>query len=105
YVEIEKKDIFREKLGIRPDQKIFLYQGGFTKGRGIEILLETFSQLQDDKKVLVCMGYGPMTAIIQEFATQHASIYFHEAVAPQVLLNYTASADYGISLIEDVCLS
>src|SRR5690606_12853007 len=32
-------------------------------------------------------------------------IYFYPAVSPQVLLGYTASADYGVSLIEDVCLN
>lgn len=36
YTEQPKHNIFRESLGIREDQKIFLYQGGLNMGRGID---------------------------------------------------------------------
>ncbi len=42
YKKIEKKDIFRETFKIDKDKTIFLYQGGLSSGRGIEILLEAF---------------------------------------------------------------
>ena len=42
YQQIEKQDIFRETLNIPKDKTIFLYQGGLSSGRGIEILLDTF---------------------------------------------------------------
>ncbi|MBF4328677.1 glycosyltransferase, partial [Vibrio anguillarum] len=58
-----------------------------------------------DRNVLVCMGYGPLEALIQEKAHQQSTIFFHPAVTPDVLLNYTSSADYGVSFIEDSCLS
>ncbi len=45
FQEIEKKDIFREIFDIKKDQTIFLYQGGLSSGRGIEILLDTFKEL------------------------------------------------------------
>lgn len=105
YHEQPKRNLFRENLGIRADQTIFLYQGGLSKGRGIELLLEAFSGLDSDKNVLVCMGYGPLEAVIQEKAEQQSTIFFHPAVSPEVLLNYTSSADYGVSFIEDSCLS
>ena len=35
----------------------------------------------------------------------YKNIYFHKAVSPDVLLDYTSSADFGISTIEDSCLS
>lgn len=105
YHEQEKCNLFREKFGIRSDQSIFLYQGSLSKGRGIEILLEAFSDLESDKNVLVCMGYGPLESLIQKKAEQQVTVFFHPAVSPDILLNYTSSADYGVSFIEDTCLS
>lgn len=105
YHEQPKRNLFRENLGIRPDQTIFLYQGGLSKGRGIELLLEAFSAFDSDKNVLVYMGYGPLEGLLQEKAQQHSTIFYHPAVSPDVLLNYTSSADYGVSFIEDSCLS
>ncbi len=105
YHEQTKNNLFREKLGIRADQTIFLYQGGLSKGRGIELLLEAFSGLNVDKNVLVCMGYGPLENLIKEKVREQNTIYFHPAVSPDVLLNFTSSAGYGISFIEDSCLS
>ena len=96
YQEVTKQDVFRESLGIRSNQVIFLYQGGLSGGRGIEIILDTFSSLEDDKNVLVCMGYGPLESLIQQKAKQFPTIFFHPAVSSQILLNYTASADYGV---------
>lgn len=105
YHEHSKQNLLRENLDIRTDQTIFLYQGGLSKGRGIELLLEAFSDLDTDKNVLVCMGYGPLENLIQEKAHAQDTIFFHQAVTPDVLLNYTSSADYGVSFIEDSCLS
>ena len=105
YHDQPKRNLFRENLGIRSDQIIFLYQGGLSKGRGIELLLEAFSDLNTDKNVLVCMGYGPLESLIQEKAQQQNTIFFHPAVTPDVLLRYTSSATYGVSFIEDSCLS
>jgi glycosyltransferase involved in cell wall biosynthesis len=105
YRKTKKQNIFREQLNIRDDQTIFLYQGGLIKGRGIELILEVFSQFKDDKNVLVCMGYGPLESMIQEKEINSPTIFFHPAVSPEVLLKYTSSADYGIAFIEDTCLS
>ncbi|QSR36015.1 glycosyl transferase family 1 [Marinobacterium iners] len=105
YHEQPKRNLFREKLGIRANQTIFLYQGGLSKGRGIELLLKAFSDLNTDKNVLVCMGYGPLEGLIKEKAQQQSTVLFHPVVSPDVLLNYTSSADYGILFYEDTCLN
>ena len=105
YKVIEKKNIFRETLGIEKEKSIFLYQGGLSSGRGIEILLETFKQIDNDEAVIVFMGYGKLEDTIKEASREHRNIYFHPAVAPDILLDYTSSADFGISTIEDSCLS
>lgn len=105
YVEQQKHNLFRQNLGIRSDQTIFLYQGGLSQGRGIELLLEVFSNLKSDKNVLICMGYGSLEQLIQQKANKSDTIYFHQAVNPQVLLDYTSSADYGILFYENTCLN
>lgn len=105
YKEIEKKDIFRETFNIGNDKTIFLYQGGLSSGRGIEILLKAFKTSNDKKSVIVFMGYGSLEKMISEHVESCENIYFHKAVAPDVLLDYTSSADFGISTIEDSCLS
>jgi glycosyltransferase involved in cell wall biosynthesis len=101
--EIEKRDHFRDHFAIEPSKTIFLYQGALNEGRGIEQILETFKSL--DKGVIVFMGYGILETLIKEYAQKYKNIFFHEAVAPNVVLEYTSSADFGLSLIEDSCLS
>jgi glycosyltransferase involved in cell wall biosynthesis len=100
-----KKDFFREIFDISKEQVIFLYQGSLSSGRGIEILLKTFQQMNDHKSVIVFMGYGVLEQKIKKISVKYENIYFHPAVSPNYLLDYTSSADFGISLIEDSCLS
>lgn len=105
YKIIEKKNIFRETFDISDEKTIFLYQGGLFSGRGINILLETFKTISDDKVVIIFMGFGPFESTIQEASREYKNIYFHKAVSSDILLDYTSSADFGISTIEDTCLS
>ena len=105
YKQISKKDLFRESLDIEQDKTIFLYQGSISKGRGVEIVTECFTTLQDTNAVVVFMGYGELEEYVKEMAKKYTNIYFHPAVTPEVLLEYTSSADFGISTIEDSCLS
>ena len=101
YKPIKKFDLFREELSIRKDQKIFIYQGGLSKDRGLDKLLDYFSSLKDDKKVIVFMGYGPMEKEIKQ--SKSPNIYFHNAVSGSELLKYTSSADYGVFVYENNC--
>ncbi|AFU45175.1 glycosyl transferase group 1 protein [Acidovorax sp. KKS102] len=103
--EIKINNHFREQLGIRNNQTILLYQGGLAPGRGIHLILDAFKARSDDKVVAVFMGYGPLEEHIKKAALQQQNIFFHPAVKPQVVLEYTASADIGINLIENTCLN
>lgn len=105
FQNIEKKDIFRKIFNISKDKTIFLYQGGFSRGRGIEILLEAFKKLDKKNAVIVFMGYGELEDEILASATQYENIYFHQAVTPDILLEYTSSADFGILFYENNCLN
>jgi glycosyltransferase involved in cell wall biosynthesis len=105
YLEVQKQDRFRETFNISEDQTIFLYQGGLSRGRGIELLLQAFSGLLPITSVIVFMGYGPLEQNIKAYAGKYPNIYFHPAVSQDVLLNYTASADYGVLFYENTCLN
>lgn len=105
YRKQEKRNIFRNTFEIEEDKKIFLYQGALSIGRGIEILLKAFAESPSQDSVIVFMGYGSLQQLVENYATKYKNIFFHPAVSYNVLLDYTSSADYGISFGEDCCLS
>jgi glycosyltransferase involved in cell wall biosynthesis len=99
-----KTNRLREAFGIDPGSLLFLCQGILGEGRGIPILLEVFGRLPSDRHV-VFLGNGPMAKEVRLHAMRYPNIHHHPAVPPHELLEYTAGADVGISLIENVCLS
>lgn len=104
-IERKKHDLFREQLNIKPNQKILLYQGGLVRGRGVHLVLNAFKQRHDDNVVLVFMGYGDLESEVKQAERLNKNIRFMPAVSPEVLLDYTSSADVGIAFIENTCLS
>ncbi|MCV9884753.1 glycosyltransferase family 4 protein [Metabacillus halosaccharovorans] len=105
YKQIPKENKFRELYRIDSDQVIFLYQGALTPGRGIEKLISAFEERKDKAAVLIFMGYGQLAEKVKAAAEENENIFYKEAVAPNEVLSYTASADIGISLIENSCLN
>jgi len=101
-IDIEKKDIFREKFNIPKEHIICLYQGGLQPIRGI---LEFFNLIKGKEGVsYVIMGFGQLKDKIIELSKSEPNVYFHDAVSPDVLLDYTSSADIGICSIEkNIC--
>ena len=97
-------NILREMHHIPEGELIFLYQGKLSSGRGIERLLNVFAGLDSDKH-LVLMGYGSLESQVREMASRSTSIHFQHAVQPDEVEFYTSSADVGLCLIEDTCLS
>lgn len=105
YHRVEKKNHFREEFGIAESSKIFIYQGAMFLGRGIEVLLEAFGKINDPTYTLVLMGYGEMEEEVKVMSAKYSNIYFKPAVHPSIVLEYTSSADVGIALTQNVCLS
>ncbi len=101
---LEKSPILRDRFNIPPGHRLYLYQGALLEGRGIPILLAVFSKT-DITDHIVFMGYGPLTQMIKTAATLHPTIHFLDAVPHQQINTYASSADIGISLIENTCLS
>lgn len=100
-----KRDFFREKFEIQKQATIFIYNGSLFKGRGIEKLLQVFEEINDKSHHIVFMGDGEYEDLILEYSHRNKNIHFHEAVEPNRVIDYTTSADVGVSLIENVCLS
>lgn len=102
---VSNSDYFKKKYNLRKDQKVFLYQGLIDSGRGIENLLAAFKARDTDNAVIVLMGYGFLTDLVIEASSTTRNIFFHKAVPPDELLDITASADVGLAIIPDSCLS
>jgi glycosyltransferase involved in cell wall biosynthesis len=94
----------KEKFNLSSNDILFIYLGGLFKGRGIEILLESFSQSNSNKHVLF-MGYGELESMILSYQLKYSNIHFHSAVKPDQVLDYARMADVGLSVIENICLS
>ena len=93
----------RHIFNIPANQLVFIYQGVFMEGRGIHLLLSVFSKIQE--KHIVFMGYGILEDLIRQYEQQYFTIHFHTAVPPEDVLEYTRSADVGLAIIENICLS
>lgn len=103
--ELIKTNYLRSSFGIRKDQVVVLYQGVFAYGRGVNLILEAFKARLDDNVVIVFMGYGELKDIIVSASISSNNIFYLPAVDSQIVLEYTASADVGIHLIQNTCLN
>ena len=106
------KDLFRKRFKIPQESSVALYQGGFMPGRAIKNFAQAF-QINDIKNInFVFMGYPASTeegresySLILKKVQEFENIHVHDPVAPDSLGELTGSADLGICLIEDLCLS
>jgi glycosyltransferase involved in cell wall biosynthesis len=101
---VAKTRILREAFGIQDEEIVYLYLGGISQGRGIPLLLDTFSRTHPSRHV-VFMGFGHLTPLVQEYAAKYPNIHYHPAVGLSDVLKHAAGADVGLSLIENVCMS
>jgi len=98
-------NLFGEKFKLRSDQKIFLYQGGLTFGRGIDSIIETFSKMNTDKYVSIFMGFGSYISKIEAAAKESNNIYLHPAVEMKEIDKYSKSADWGLITTEPISIN
>ncbi|MGE0770183.1 MAG: glycosyltransferase family 4 protein [Cyclobacteriaceae bacterium] len=98
-----QSDLLRQEFSIGPGDLVYIYQGAFIPGRGIDLAIEVFKNFRD--RHLVLMGYGPLKDFIMESANHHENIHVKDPVPPDRILQVTASADVGIIVAENCCLS
>ncbi|MEA3286947.1 MAG: glycosyltransferase family 4 protein [Candidatus Marinimicrobia bacterium] len=99
-----KNDYLRKKLNIKLNQKIILYQGLVTRLRGVDKLIEMMRFLPRESYCLVIIGPGKFVDQAKVIIKQDKlhNIHVIGNVALEELPRYTASADLGISLIQNV---
>jgi glycosyltransferase involved in cell wall biosynthesis len=92
--------------GLPPGERILLYQGGYTKDRGLPTLVRAGPLLPDGWS-LVMMGWGPLLGELREIVANgnSAKVYFIPAVPPSELLAWTQGATAGIIPYEDKMLN
>lgn len=98
---------FRKKYGWGRETRVFLYQGVWNKGRGLELLIRTFKDTPDSFK-LILIGYGGLEPDLRKLISQEKldeKIKLVGFVAHDVLGNYTKAADVGLNLLEPFNLS
>lgn len=97
-------NILKKKFRMQDDEILFIFQGSFSEHRGINMLLSAFSKV-DKKKHVVFMGYGMLENSIKEYEQNYSNIHYYPAIKPEDIIMYTKSADVGISITENTCLS
>lgn len=109
YVDtLPQSNRLRSRFQLSDTTRIFLYQGGLSNGRSIPVLLDIFESeaLSRLDVALIFVGYGNLESEVKLRAKGPLNrIYFLPAVSPDDLLPITASADVGLSLTENTCLS
>lgn len=97
---------FRKKYNIADDILIILYQGIIVDGRGIVPAITALQHVPN--AVLILLGDGPNKNEYERLATQLGisnRIIFAGAFKQSELSSYTAGADVGITLIENISVS
>jgi len=106
YKSVGPSDIIPNTLGLNPGTCVILHQGNVQKNRGCFVLAKAMSQVKD--AVLVFLGDGPLKGQLKDYVVKEGlsdRVRFISKVDPSVLLDYTASADIGVTLLEDTCLN
>ncbi len=103
YKSVSKSDRLRQYLGLSPNKRIALYQGNLQAGRGLDVLVQAAAFLQQDV-VIVLMGkdFGTTRSQLEALiAKENVSdrVRIVPAVAYEELLDWTASADLGLTII------
>lgn len=103
YQRIEKSDLLRQTLGLDPATRIILYQGNIQSDRRLDRLIRAAAFLED-RCVIVLLGKG-----VEPTLSELKQLIISEGVVDRVkilppvpyheLLNWTASADLGLTLI------
>lgn len=98
-----KSTYLRDRFSIPKDSKIFIYIGILGRGRGIDLILESFKNV--DNAHVVFLGYGDYFEKLSELEKLHSNIHLHDAVEHHKVVEIASSADVGLCLIENVSLS
>jgi glycosyltransferase involved in cell wall biosynthesis len=106
YAEPKPSALMHEALGLAPEVKIVLYQGGVQPARGLEQLLEAAPHIQGG--VIVILGNGRLKPALQHRVRQmklEGKVLFHDAVPVEELPSWTACAYIGLQILQNTCFN
>ena len=102
-VNIEERSTeLRDRLQLSTEDTLYIYQGGVSEGRGIEIILDAFSKLPKNFHI-VFMGSGPLVDMIKDYSARFLNIHHVPPVSYAQLAYITSGADVGLLLYENTC--
>lgn len=99
-------DWLRRKFSLTKSTVVLLHQGHLKPGRGCSALVSAMADVE--KAALVFLGSGPSLERLQaQVLRGHLGdkVFFHPPVPYDNLLSITATADVGLTLLEDICLN
>ncbi len=102
----ENKIDYRKMFNLDEKVKILFYQGVLFEGRGLEIIIKSLQELPDC--VFVLCGSGEQKQKFIDCAEKYKvskQVIFLGVINQNELINYTAGADLGLSLIENLSVS
>ena len=105
---VPRPDLTRAATGIGPDERIALYHGGFSAHRGLEELAAAILQPGLERVHAAYLGYGSQRPMLEALAADPrygGRIHVLEAVTPDELLPWVASADVGVMAIQPSTLN
>jgi glycosyltransferase involved in cell wall biosynthesis len=97
---------FHDALGLDPETRVVVYQGGFSRDRGIEQLIAAIRDVPG--ATLVLLGYGTLQAELERVVADPATggrVRIMAAVPPTALLAWIASADVVAMPIQPTTLN
>ncbi len=106
HAEPAPTDALRTKAGAEANIVILLHQGNIQKHRGCSLMVDAMTSVEG--AMLVFLGGGPLKEELRRKADRRGlanKVRFIDPVPPAGLLSMTASADIGITLLEDTCLN
>ena len=94
----------RTEFNFLSDDKVYVYLGILSQGRGIEIALAAFERLELNNKV-VFVGWGPLENTIQSSSRFGQNIFLRSAVDHDLVSSYVSTADFGLCMLEPISQS
>ena len=85
----------RDKCDLDKNSILFVYCGYFFKNRGIEVLVNLFSELDKNIHILF-LGKGELAGFIEESAKIFLNIHYYGFIPYEKLISSMASCDVGI---------
>jgi glycosyltransferase involved in cell wall biosynthesis len=101
---VDQSDYLRETYHIPTSSRVFIYIGGFMRGRGIELLIDIFKK-EEIHSHIVFLGYGLLKEEMMKSADNYPNIHVHDAVPHEEVVPIAKSADVGLCFIQNISLS